>query len=73
MWARQPKGADGHLAGTKESLRWIEGYKRVAEMEADMTGTRLVYVADRESDIVGLMLCAQDLETLADCFGTCQT
>ena len=66
MWARQLKDADGHRPGAKESLRWIEGYKRVAEMAAEVANTRLVYVADRESDIVGLMQCAQDLGTPAD-------
>ncbi|MBL0169095.1 MAG: IS4 family transposase [Propionivibrio sp.] len=66
MWARQPKDADGHRPGPKESLRWIEGYKRVAEMAADVPDTRLVYVADRESDIVELMQCAQDMGTPAD-------
>lgn len=66
MWARQLKNADGHRPGAKESLRWIEGYKRVAEMAADVADTRLIYVADRESDIVELMLCAQELGTPAD-------
>ena len=66
MWARQRKDADGHRPGAKESIRWIEGYKRVAEMAAEVAGTRLVYVADRESDIVELMRCAQDLGTPAD-------
>jgi hypothetical protein len=66
MWARQLKDADGRRPGAKESLRWIEGYKRVAAMAAEMADTRLVYVADRESDIVGLMRCAQDLGTPAD-------
>ena len=66
MWARQPKDEDGHRPGAKESLRWIEGYKRVAEMAAEIADTRLVYVADRESDIVELMLCAQNLDTPAD-------
>ena len=66
MWARQAKGEDGLRPGPKESLRWIEGYKRVAEMAADLPATRLVYVADRESDIVELMQCAQTLGTPAD-------
>jgi hypothetical protein len=66
MWARQAKDADGHRPGPKESLRWIEGYKRVAEMATEVASTRLVYVADRESDIIELMLCAQDLGTPAD-------
>lgn len=66
MWARQQKDADGQRPGAKESLRWIEGYKRVAEMAAEVADTRLVYVADRESDIVELMRCAQDLGAPAD-------
>ena len=66
MWARELKDADGHRPGPKESIRWIEGYQRVAEMAADVPGTRLVYVADRESDIVELMPCAQDVGTPAD-------
>ncbi len=66
MWARELKDADGQRPGPKESLRWIEGYKRVAEMAADVHSTRLVYVADRESDIVELMQCAQDMGTPAD-------
>ena len=66
MWARRPKDADGQRPGPKERLRWTEGYKRVAEMAADVPSTRLVYVADRESDIVELMQCAQDLGTPAD-------
>lgn len=66
MWARPPKDADGQRPGPKESLRGTEGYKRVAEMAADVPSTRLVYVADRESDIVERMQCAQDLGTPAD-------
>jgi hypothetical protein len=66
MWAREPKGADGTRPGVSESTRWIEGYDRVAETAAKMPGTRLVYVADREADMVGLMQRAQDLGTPAD-------
>jgi len=66
MWARELKDADGQRPGPKESIRWIEGYRRVAEMAADVPSTRLVYVADRESDIVELMQCAQDMGTPAD-------
>lgn len=35
-------------------------------MAADVHSARLVYVADRESDIVELMQCAQDMGTPAD-------
>jgi len=46
MWARKPKGE----AEFKESIRWIEGYERVAEMAGRVRETRLVYLADREGD-----------------------
>jgi len=62
MWARKPKGA----ASVKESDRWIEGYERIAELAKDVPNTRLVYVADRESDIRGLMDKANDLDYPAD-------
>ncbi|MGA0588296.1 IS4 family transposase [Dyella sp. KRB-257] len=48
-------------AGIKESTRWIEGYARLAELSASLPDTRLVYVADREADIIELMRTARDL------------
>lgn len=66
MWARQPKAADGARPGICESRRWIEGYERVAESAAKMPDTRLVYVADREADILALMQRAYALGTPAD-------
>ena len=66
MWAREKRGADGARPGLIESKRWVEGYQRVAEMAADMPDTRLVYVADREADMVEMMRCARDLGTPAD-------
>lgn len=66
MWARQAKAADGHRAGLRESQRWIEGYERVAEAAEAMPDTRLVYVGDRESDIVALMRRARNLGHPAD-------
>ncbi|MBP0633731.1 IS4 family transposase, partial [Cupriavidus sp. AcVe19-1a] len=66
MWARGPKGTDGKRAGLKESTRWIEGYERVAERALAMPATRLVYVADREADILALMVKARDLGHPAD-------
>ena len=62
MWARAPKGE----AGITESTRWIEGYERVAELAANMPNTRLVYVADREGDILELMKHAVSLNHPAD-------
>jgi hypothetical protein len=66
MWAREPKDANGERGGLKESLRWTEGYERVAELAAELPSTRLVYVADRESDIAALMARARDLSHPAD-------
>ena len=66
MWAREPKGPDGTRPGIRESVRWSEGDARVAELAAEMPQTRLVYVADRESDLRELMVRARDLDTPAD-------
>jgi len=66
MWARQPKAPDGTRPGVCESQRWIEGYERVAESAMEMPGTRLVYLADREADILALMQRAHALGTPAD-------
>lgn len=66
MWARQPKDAEGLREGITESTRWIEGYERVAEMAAELPSTRLVYVADRESDMIDLMARATELGNPAD-------
>jgi hypothetical protein len=62
MWARKPKGE----ADVPESLRWIEGYERVAELAVRLPSTRLVYVADREGDIRALLDCAAALGHPAD-------
>jgi len=56
----------GARGGPKESVRWIEGYERIAEIAAQLPDTRLVYVADREADLVSLMLCAQELGAPVD-------
>jgi hypothetical protein len=66
MWAREVKNANGVCGGIKESTRWIEGYERVAELAVTMPGTRLVYVADRESDILDLMVKAHEIGCPAD-------
>jgi len=62
MWKREPKGE----APFKESIRWVEGYERVAEIAATMPATRLVYIADREGDIRALMERAAALGHPAD-------
>lgn len=38
----------------KESLRWVEGYKKVANLQGQVGESRLVYVADRDSDLFEL-------------------
>jgi hypothetical protein len=66
MWAREKKDESGKRGGPKESVRWIEGYERIAEMAPGLPSTRLVYVADREADLMALMERAQALGTPAD-------
>lgn len=61
MWARELKDANGQRGGPKESLRWIEGYERLTELAPGLESTRLVYVADREADMLPLMARAQEL------------
>ena len=58
MWARP--------LDVVESQRWIEGYERVAERAGQLPATRLVYVADREADILELMRRAHALAHPAD-------
>lgn len=66
MWAREKKDASGKRGGPKESLRWVEGYERLAELAPQLPATRLVYVADREADMMPLMARAQQLGAPAD-------
>jgi hypothetical protein len=63
MWSRKPKGE----ADVLESLRWTEGYGRVAELAARLPGTRLVYMADREGDLRALVDLAAEAGHPADC------
>jgi len=66
MWAREPKDRDGQRGGPKESLRWIEGYERLVELAPGLPAARLVYVADREADMMPLMARAQELACPVD-------
>lgn len=61
-WARD---ADGHGGKDrqdrlkrpieeKESLRWLEGYRCVCDLQSVLPQTRLIYVADRDSDLFEL-------------------
>jgi hypothetical protein len=38
----------------KESFRWLEGYRRICDLQSVLPQTRLVYVADRDSDLFEL-------------------
>ena len=66
MWSREPKEPDGSRPGIVESVRWREGYERVAEVAQTHPETRWVYVADREADILDLMQRAYTLGNQAD-------
>lgn len=66
MWSRELKDADGIRSGICESVRWREGYERVAEIAQTHPETRWVYVADREADILDLMKRAHTLGNQAD-------
>jgi hypothetical protein len=66
MWAREAKDTAGHRGGPRESLRWSEGYERLAELAPQLPCTRLVYVADREADMMPLMAPARELGTPVD-------
>lgn len=66
MWAREAKNEQGVRPGISESVRWIEGYERIAERAQELPDTRLVYVADREGDILALMQRAHTLNNAAD-------
>lgn len=67
MWSRgKTKKEDQDNGTVKESLRWIEGYERVAEMAERCSDTRLIYVADREGDILNLMKISAALNYPAD-------
>ena len=58
-WAREP-GSLGEAKSAhrpideKESIRWLEGYQRVCELQAQTPDTHLIYVGDREADIYEL-------------------
>ena len=43
----------------KESLRWVEGYKSVCALQEEVGETRLVYMADRDSDLFELFEAAE--------------
>jgi hypothetical protein len=60
MWARQFKDGDAPRGGPLESRRWIESYEIIAEQALKLPQTRHVFVGDRESDMLALMLNVKD-------------
>jgi hypothetical protein len=46
----------------KESVRWVEGYRRVDDLQSTLPQTQLVYVADRDSDLFELFEAGQSGE-----------
>lgn len=70
-WTREPGslGQDkdpNRPLEDKESVRWVDGYRRVNELAETLGDTRLTYVADREADIFDLFVEAPCPETAAD-------
>jgi hypothetical protein len=63
MWARDRAtfGEDKRHwpIEAKESMRWLEGFARCAELAETLPDTRLIYVADRECDIHEFMVRAR--------------
>lgn len=47
-------------------MRWIEGYERLTELAPQLPATRLVYVVDREADLLSLTVRAQALSNPVD-------
>jgi len=66
MWAHQARDKGGNRPGIKASVRWLEGYERLAEMAPQLPGARLVYLADHEADMMELMRRAGALGTPVD-------
>ncbi len=65
-WQAEKTASRSLPAGAKESCRWLEGYARLAEQASLLPETRLVYVADRESDFLDWMVQASALGTPVD-------
>ena len=71
-WARESKQPDGTRGGLRESVRWVEGYERLAEQARELPATRHVCIGDRESDILALLVKAHDMGLPADYLLRCQ-
>lgn len=66
-WVRDPEDHGGkdrqhrlkRPVEEKESFRWVEGYRRICDWQSTLGETRLVYVADRDSDLFELFEAGQ--------------
>lgn len=71
-WARDPAdyGKSAEHAGRpieeKESIRWLESYRAVSEIDRANPNTQFVYAADREADIYEIFAEAAKLPGSAD-------
>lgn len=72
MWAREAKRSDATRGGLLESVRWVEGYERLAELASELPATKLVCVGDRESDMLELLVKARDMSHAVDYLLRCQ-
>jgi hypothetical protein len=72
MWAREAKEPGTPRGGLLESVRWVEGYERLAELAGELPATRLICVGDRESDLLALLVKARDTGHAADYLLRCQ-
>jgi hypothetical protein len=67
VWARDPEQKQRRntrrerAIGDKESYKWLDSVQAVAALTAQLPGTRLVSVADRESDVYEFFTEAQAL------------
>jgi Transposase Tn5 dimerisation domain/Transposase DNA-binding len=71
-WAREFRQGDAPRQGMLESVRWVEGYERIAEQARGLPGTRHVCIGDRESDILALLVKARDMGHAADYLVRCK-
>jgi hypothetical protein len=51
---------------TKETFRWLQGFRRACELQQQVPQTQIISVADREGDLYEVYVEAQQHETPAD-------
>lgn len=53
--SNKDKHRDDKTIEEKESFRWLEGYKNACEIAKESTNSQIIYITDREADIVELL------------------